>query len=81
MYNNYKGLPYKDSIKQFTKDYRIKYILYGRNTYYKTKKQKIRVKNLNRQYLKNIVERCGNTYIRNNYPFVWYRYIKEVMSK
>lgn len=74
---NYKNLPYKKSIKRFIKDYRLKYFLYGRNSIWKTKNhEEIKVKDLNKRHLIRIVEKFGNTFIRTNYPFIWYRYLK-----
>jgi hypothetical protein len=83
MYNhNYKNLKYKDSIIQFIKDYKWKYIIYGRYTIWNTKNGKsIMIKNLNKEHLKNIINLFGNTYIRVNYPFIFYRFAKEIEIK
>lgn len=78
--HNYKGLPYKQSVKRFEKDYRIRYCLYGKYFKWRTASgKKIRVKDLDYHHLINIVNYFGNTKIRNDYPFVWYRYVKEVV--
>lgn len=80
-YYNYRGLSYKDSFKRFKRDYSLKYKLYGQFTKWRTKfGDRIRVKDLNRIHLIYIVEKFGNTYIRTNYPFIWYRYLKEVIE-
>lgn len=77
--HNYKDLPYKQSIKQFMKDYKIKYYLYGRFKKWETKEnKKIMVCKLKKSHLKNIVDRFGNTTIRTKYPYVWYRYLKDI---
>lgn len=74
---NYKGLPYRQSVKQFINDYRFWYNLYGKHKKWKTKDgKKIAICKLNIIHLRNIVNKYGNTYIRNNYPFLWYRYLK-----
>ena len=78
--HNYKGLPYKQSIKRFVKDYRIRYFLYGKYSKWKTSRgEKIMVKDISYQHLINIVNYFGNTKIRTDYPFVWYRYLNEVV--
>lgn len=80
--HNYKGLPYKESCKQFIKDYRLKYFLYGKNILYKTKNnEKIKVKNLNKKHINNIVNCLGCTNTRNYYPFIYYRYLKEIIKE
>ena len=76
--HNYKNLPYKKIIQQFLKDYRLKYFLYGRFTKWKTKNGKrITISKLRKKHLKNIVDMFGNTKMRNDYPFVWYKYLKD----
>lgn len=75
--HNYKNLPYKESTKQFIKDYKFRYFLYGKYSKWKTKQGKTMVFRLNKIHLKNIVEKFGNTTIRTAFPFVWYRYLKE----
>ena len=76
--HNYKNLPYKKSIKQFLKDYRLKYFLFGRFTKWKTKDGKnIMVSKLNKRHLQKIVDMFGSTKIRNEYPFIWYKYLKD----
>ena len=76
--HNYKNLLYKKSIQQFLKDYRLAYFLYGRFTKWKTKEgERIRVSKLHKKHLENIVAKFGNTKIRNEYPFVWFKYLKD----
>lgn len=79
---NYKNLPYKQSVKKFIKDHFIFYYLIGRFTYWKTKGgKKIRVKDIEKHHLCHIVHKFGNTYIRTNHPYIWYRYLKDFESK
>jgi hypothetical protein len=74
--HNYKNLPYKKSVQQFLKDYRLRYFLYGRFMKWKTKEgKKITISKLRKNHLKNIVAMFGNTKIRNEHPFVWYKYL------
>lgn len=79
-YYNYKGLPYRESHRQFKKDCGLRYKLYGQFTKWKTKSGlKVQVRHIRKKHLIHIVEKFGNTYIWTNYPFIWYRYLKEVI--
>lgn len=79
--HNYKGLKWEDSVKQYLNDYNFKHNVYGKYTNFKTKNGKyIKIEDLSLQHIKNIVGRFGNTYIRENYPFLFYRYLKEVVE-
>ena len=76
--HNYKNLPYKISIRKFLKDYFFRYYLFGQFTHWKTKNnKKIMICKLNKKHIENIVNIFGNTQTRNNYPYIWFRYIKE----
>ncbi len=76
LYHNYKGLKYKDSLKRFLKDYRLRYNLYGKRTKWKTQRgELIKVKDLTKRHIYNIIGKFGVINIRTNYPYVYYRYV------
>lgn len=81
-HHNYKGLPYIESVKQFLKDYKIKYILFGQFTRWRRKNKKsIRVGALTDRHVQNIVSLFGATQIRKDFPYVYYRYLLVEVKK
>lgn len=52
--------------------------LFGKFTKWKTKDGKnIMVSKLNKRHLQRIVDMFGSTKIRNEYHFIWYKYLKD----